>query len=184
MTALAVELPSVPAASPAVRALRAQLESVREVVATIPPASYSATRSAVSGPIGGHVRHLLDHVRALVNARGAGFTYDSRLRGTAVERDPWAAVAEIDRLLVDLDDLAWRSPERSVLLRTTTGSDAASVEVRTTVGREVAFVIQHTVHHAAILALMLEGLGIRVPAGFGVAPSTLAHAAAATRTGA
>ncbi|UCF67889.1 MAG: DinB family protein [Acidobacteriota bacterium] len=44
---------------------------------------------------------------------------------------------------------------------------------RSSVGRELRFLLSHTVHHFAIIGLMLRMLGGEPPAAFGVAPSTL-----------
>ena len=46
------------------------------------------------------------------------------------------------------------------------------MSVQTSLGRELAFVVQHTIHHAALIAVLLDILGVRVPADFGYAPST------------
>jgi hypothetical protein len=48
-------------------------------------------------------------------------------------------------------------------------------EVETTVGRELAFVLSHTVNHNALIAVMALTLGVPVPDRFGYAPSTIAH---------
>ena len=160
----------------AVHALRGQLQSLRQVIAVLAPDTYRAAPSRVSGSIGGHVRHCLDHVRALVGLRGSGdLTYDSRLRGTSVETDPWAAIEEIDRLDLRVEDLHDSRPGGAVRLRSMTEPDGTAIHVQSTVGRELAFVIQHTIHHAAIIAVLLDQVGVDVPAGFGYAPSTLAR---------
>src|SRR5207249_5071624 len=53
----------------------------------------------VSGSIGEHVRHCLDHVGALFEADPAvTLSYDSRHRGTPVETNPYEALQEIIRL--------------------------------------------------------------------------------------
>jgi uncharacterized damage-inducible protein DinB len=167
-------------ALPAVNALREQLEGLRAVIASLPPAIYGAAPSRVSGTIGGHVRHTLDHVRTLVSQWHASeMSYDSRLRGTAVETEPWAAVDEIDRLNLSLDGLRADQADREVRLGTLARRGEAAVAARTTAGRELAFVIQHTIHHAAIIAVLLDQLGLGVPAGFGYAPSTPARLAGA-----
>jgi uncharacterized damage-inducible protein DinB len=44
--------------------------------------------------------------------------------------------------------------------------------VRSSVGRELAFVVSHTIHHCAVIALLLRDLGVAVPPRFGYAPST------------
>ena len=54
------------------------------------------------GSIGGHVRHCLDHVAALLDGLDGGVVdYEARERGTAAEGDPAAAawVAELDARL-------------------------------------------------------------------------------------
>jgi uncharacterized damage-inducible protein DinB len=38
--------------------------------------------------------------------------------------------------------------------------------------RELAFVVSHTIHHQAIIALLMSFQGLAVPAQFGYAPST------------
>src|SRR5688572_3623365 len=52
-----------------------------------------------SGGVGGHVRHCLDHVGALVNATRTGLVeYDRRRRGTHLESCRIAALHQIDEL--------------------------------------------------------------------------------------
>jgi len=48
-------------------------------------------------------------------------------------------------------------------------------EVETTAGRELAFVLSHTIHHNALIDVMARTLGVPVPDRFGYAPSTIAH---------
>jgi uncharacterized damage-inducible protein DinB len=154
-------------------ALRAQLECLREVIAPLPPRLFRIVPSAVSGSIGAHVRHCLDHVRALTSIHGSEeLSYDSRLRGTAVETDPAAAVSEIDRLCAELDGLPAEWLDDSLRLRSLMHADGGYISVGTTAARELAFVVQHTIHHAAGIAILLEQLGVSVPPEFGYAPST------------
>ena len=42
-------------------------------------------------------------------------------------------------------------------------------------GRELLFLISHTVHHFALIAFMLRSFGIEPGDKFGVAPSTLRY---------
>lgn len=157
----------------AARALRGQLEGLRQVVAMLPGDVYRASPSRVSGSIGAHVRHCLDHVRALVSLTGAAeMSYDARLRGTTVETDPFAAVEEIDRLCLELEDIDARRMNDRIRLRSLAERNGPAVQLETTVGRELAFVIQHTIHHAAIIGVLLDQVGVRVARDFGYAPST------------
>ena len=110
---------------------------------------------------------------ALVSYAGVSeLSYDSRLRGTPVETEPGVAVAEIDRLCALLERLESAPLDRPVHLRSVTDREGRSLSTASTLGREVAFVIQHTIHHLAIVAVLLDQMGVQVPADFGLAPST------------
>ena len=57
--------------------------------------------------------------------------------------------------------------------------DGTQVTAVTSVGRELAFVMSHTIHHLAVIALLLRDLGIEVPPRFGYAPTTPTRSATA-----
>jgi uncharacterized damage-inducible protein DinB len=161
------------------RALTALLEQLRDLITLLPTAMYLARPAArVSGSVGEHVRHCLDHVAALTALEGEELSYDVRGRGTRVEVDPMTAVNEIERLCFRLDHLP-DDDQRSITLSAMLEPDAPAATMRSTVARELAFVIQHTIHHCALIAVLLEWQGWRVPYGFGVAPATAAARASA-----
>jgi uncharacterized damage-inducible protein DinB len=62
--------------------------------------------------------------------------------------------------------------DRPLTLVAQTHADGRSVRVRTTAGRELAFVISHTIHHSALIAVLLERADEAVPVGLGLAPTT------------
>lgn len=150
------------------------LDQLREVVTLLPDSVYRARPAArVSGSVGEHVRHCLDHVSALAVAMaGEELSYDARRRGTTVETDPTTAVDEIERLFVRLNRLSIGLWDRSLTFTSLINSDGGVLSVRTTVAREIVFVIHHTIHHCALIALLLEWQGWPVPRGFGLAPAT------------
>ena len=151
------------------------LGQLAAVVDGLSDCDYRAERAReVSGSIGGHVRHCLDHVRALVSGIEAGrIAYDARVRGTAVESRRDAAVAEARRLADALAAIGEDDVDRTVTVEIRVDPHLdAHVLVRSTVGRELAFVASHTIHHFAIVALLLRDMGIGVPPRFGYAPST------------
>lgn len=157
----------------AAAALQIQLENLRDVIGRLTPELYRASPSSVSGSIGAHVRHCLDHVRVLVSHRaGAAMTYDSRLRGTGVETDTREAAIEIEHLCASLAHVTPARLAERIVLRSQTDRDGTAAHVDTTLGRELAFVVQHTIHHAAIINVLLDAAGCATPAGFGYAPST------------
>ena len=162
--------------APAVRPLRERLDELMRLVDALPAEAYRARTSRVSGTVGEHVRHVLDHVASLVDGdRAAVLSYDHRLRGTAVETEPRAAIREMARLDAALEQ--WDMPlDESVAVVALLSASGRTITGQSSVARELAFVMSHTIHHQAIVALLLEQQGAPVPGrGFGYAPSTPVH---------
>lgn len=130
----------------------------------------------VASSVGGHVRHCLDHVEALLGGIASGrVDYDQRTRGTIVERDRSAARAAIRRQCADVAMLGDELADCGVRLSATFAADAPPTHVTSTLGREALFVLSHTVHHNALIAAMCRTLNIRLPERFGYAPATVAY---------
>ncbi len=141
------------------------------------PAATFAQRRANHSSVGAHFRHVLDHYRALLDGWPARrVNYDARQRHPAIAQDPRAAVAAAQEICLELEAMSEDegNVELEVHLDAGGGPDAFDWR-RSTLGRELQFVASHTVHHFAIMRLLLEDEGMSVPAGFGVAPSTAAH---------
>jgi hypothetical protein len=138
---------------------------------------------AFNASVGGHYRHCLDHFRSLLDAAEAGdLNYDHRERGTLVEQDRFAALNATRELREGYERL-----DSAVLLRllavtckTSYGTTGSQVSP-STVGREIMYSVAHAVHHYALIGVMGGIMGIEMPAGFGVAPSTLKHQAEAAK---
>lgn len=129
-------------------------------------------------PTGAHLRHVIEHYLALLRPAQAGVVdYDARARDTVLEHSA-ARAAERLQALADavraLDAAALRAPLRVRGLCGLAGE--AAFEAPSTLGRELAFVASHAVHHFAVI--QAEGLDpqIAVPTAFGRAPATVAHA--------
>lgn len=128
--------------------------------------------------IGGHVRHCLDHTRAIAECWERGTVdYDHRLRGTTIETELAAADAELGLLIEAIEGLGKQDANARVCVSVTPTRAGQSVMLSSTLGRELAFVLSHTIHHNAMIRGIAQSLGGggAVPASFGFAPSTLAH---------
>lgn len=135
----------------------------------------------ISGSLGAHVRHCLAHIDALLVGAGRGvIDYDNRKRGTVVETRRAAAFDAILEIEDRLRRLDASMLTRSVRVRTVIDADGTSMETMSSLGRELAFVLSHTVHHHALMGAMCATLGIPVPEGFGYAPATLAYLASSS----
>jgi uncharacterized damage-inducible protein DinB len=151
-----------------------QLDDIAAIVMSVDDATYAARPIAdVSGSIGEHVRHCLDHIRALVAATGSTpLSYDRRERGTAVERDPAEALRLIMRLKSAVDRWGDRRMDEPIRVVSMLSSAGESVAGWSTLGRELAFVSSHTIHHEAMIAVLLSMAGLDVPDRLGLAPAT------------
>lgn len=159
-----------------VSALQAQLRALGSIVEELPDDLFTKKAGRASGSIGEHVRHSLDHARALLSLSDAeGLTYDARLRGTPVETHSSVAAHAIRRTCSDLEALNAIPLDRPIRLYLIEEAGRTPSEVTSTLGREVAFVVQHTIHHCALIGLLLERRGVPTPARFGYAPSTPAR---------
>jgi len=172
--AVRVGLASGPDERAPVAALRERLHDLMRLVMTLPADAYGARTTSVSGAIGEHVRHVLDHVSALVAASPSlVLSYDHRTRGTLVENDPSAAVREMMRIDAALERWIGRPLNEPIAIASVVAPDGQSVTGWSTLARELAFVLSHTIHHQAMIALLLEFQGRELlDERFGYAPST------------
>jgi uncharacterized damage-inducible protein DinB len=133
--------------------------------------------AAFNASIGGHYRHCLDHFRALLSATQEGdLNYDLRDRGTLVENDRFAALNATRHLREAYEQLDERVLGRSFRVTCKTSYRAhASQTTDSNIAREIMYSVAHTVHHYALIGIMGGLMGIAMPPGFGVAPSTLKH---------
>jgi hypothetical protein len=144
------------------------------VLIGVSPEIYTARPVAqVSGSVGEHVRHALDHIAALLSCPPAAtLTYDRRQRGTAVETDPSTALRQILRLKAALPLCGSRSQDEPLQVVSMVSDSEESLTSWSTLARELAFVVSHTIHHQAMIALLLSIQGLQAPERFGYAPST------------
>jgi len=172
-----------PATSEACELIEAVIETLRQgerLLAEVSDETYTRkVRVAFDASIGGHYRHCLDHFRALLDAAAAGdLNYDHRERGTLIEKDRFAALNATRDIIEGYTQLDAGLLQRSLAVTCkTTYSTSGSQVSPSTVGREIMYSVAHAVHHYALIGVMAGIMEVKLPAGFGVAPSTLKHQA-------
>jgi uncharacterized damage-inducible protein DinB len=166
-----------------IRGNRHFLEQGIELLERLTPEVYRTPTRPGWAAVGSQFRHVLDHYRAFLLGRSAGrVDYDARQRDRRIETDPREAATQARRILTDLELIQVEDGNRAVAVQMDTGSDQQVPDWRpSTIGRELQFLVSHTVHHYALIRLLLEDVGIDAGADFGVAPSSLAYQAAARR---
>jgi hypothetical protein len=128
-------------------------------------------KSEDSGSVGGHFRHNLNFVEAVLNGVKLGrIDYAKRVRDQRIETDRDHAVMRFNEAIERLMHLTASDAASEVSVVSEVNSGIA---YRSIVGRELEFAHSHTVHHHALIAEKLRAMGVRVDADFGVAPSTV-----------
>lgn len=150
-------------------ALASELGRGISLLVDIDDASYAAT-NAVSGSVGAHFRHNLNFVEAVLNGVRLGrIDYANRERDVRLETDRHYASKRFSEAIEILMLLRDGSAGKEVSVISEIDS---SRSYRSSIGRELEFAHSHTVHHHALIAEKLRGMGVSVDVLFGVAPST------------
>lgn len=162
--------------------LNANLEAVDQVLATIDALSDDQYRDRVDGRSqpGSHVRHILDHYHALREGLLTGTVdFDKRRRECAAESDRAVARQDLNAVKQWLCAL----PTEPMALRVKSEvsvRDCCSVIIDSDTQRELLYVLNHTIHHMAYVALLLQMNGVSVDKEIGLAPATATHLRAVT----
>jgi hypothetical protein len=120
--------------------------------------------------IGQHTRHIIEMYQCLLNGYDAGLVcYDHRKRDMAIETNKEFA----KQLLVDIA-LQSNQPNKELELTAIYGdATAEELKVITNYYRELAYNLEHTIHHMALIKVGLKELNKSyVSENFGVASST------------
>jgi hypothetical protein len=129
--------------------------------------------------IGGHYRHVLEHFQSVIRGVRAGeINYDARERNPRLQSEvTYASIATCD-VLRALKRYTEETLGRGCRVINSVGySTSQPSTFESNVNRELAYCVGHAIHHYAIVRLICHEIGVNVPAEFGVAPSTLKHAA-------
>ncbi len=156
------------------------LDKVSELLACLDEETYVKTSPVfLNSAIGGHVRHCLEHYQSLISGLPEGrVNYDNRPRDPLVEAQPEAAQRRVNELREKLTALFSTSSTQEIVILMDHGAvSSEGVWQKSSPGRELQFLISHTIHHYALIAGLCRLHGVAISKEFGVAPSTLRHRA-------
>lgn len=128
--------------------------------------------------IGKHVRHVNDHFLALKKGMATGLLdYNSRNRGASIETNSLEGINELYALIDWLDVSKKTTTEENLShsIQVISEIDCLETESATftsTIAREFLYLINHTIHHAAHMSLILKNQGIEMDQNIGLAPGT------------
>lgn len=122
--------------------------------------------------VGQHMRHVFDHMLAIKLAIAEGLVdYDKRDRGNEVETDRFMATQQLSllRLWIQTEDF---NNHKIAVASEIDCENTQRMRFDSNLNREILYVINHTIHHAAHIKLTLAQFGINLPAHIGIAPGT------------
>jgi hypothetical protein len=144
-----------------------------KLMAQMKPELYAQKHASCYGStIGGHVRHNLDHFLCL---HSGIVDYDARDRDEFLETNPEYAASKMQELIDFTASLDKEDLDRPLKVKMDSGSHPGETDQwsRSSLRRELQFLISHTIHHYALITTLCTREGLDLPADFGVAPSTL-----------
>jgi hypothetical protein len=126
--------------------------------------------------IGQHCRHIIEFYQCLETQSKNGFVnYDLRKRQPEIENFRIKAIETIEHLVNWLSGV--KTDFDLKLIVNQSSIEGFQEEIGSSLYREIAFNIEHAIHHMAILKIGIFSVcpDFEFPENFGVAPSTVRH---------
>lgn len=156
---------------------KADLLKLKKLISSLNDGQYSQTVSVLgSASIGQHVRHVLEFYLCLLKgAPTKEICYDKRERNNEIETNRSYALYTIEKIYSNIGLMQ----EEQVLKIEANMSDEneSSVYFNSTGARELAYCLEHAIHHYALIKVALHEIKIVELADkdFGVAPATIRY---------
>lgn len=125
--------------------------------------------------IGAHIRHVHDHFRSLFIGLNTGVVdYNLRNRDSMEEVNLSISLSENKHILDQLSTLDVASSKIEIISEINCHA-TENLQMTSSVERELLYLINHTIHHAAIIKHMMDNAGVGCPSEIGLAPGTATY---------
>lgn len=152
------------------------LSQLSQLLEQLDDEEYSRTLAVISGnTVGKHVRHIIEFYICLLNGIPEGLVdYDSRKRDLKLETDKEYVIKTINRINIELFE---KGIDQKLKLSMTVSVLNDKILVDTTLYRELAYNIEHVIHHFALIRIAIEQAFelVTLPENFGIAFSTVKY---------
>lgn len=153
------------------------LQQLKSLMCQLRPEEYSAPLPLLSeNSIGKHIRHILEFFDQLLNEiENDILNYDNRKHDQQLEIDLDIAINKLNTLEKKLLQV---NEDKDIWLETCySKKNVAPVKVKTSILRELAYNIEHSIHHMAIIkiAVITVFSQVELPEDFGIAYSTIRY---------
>lgn len=153
------------------------LNQIYDLISQLNDAEFTAALELLNGnTIGKHVRHITEFFDLLISGCVFGvINYDLRKHDELLETSTKAAMAKIEKLKSSISTLSL--DEELILEVNYTSNDEEKETIKSSVGRELAYNIEHAIHHMAIIKIAIWTVFPKVILAdhFGVAYSTVRY---------
>lgn len=153
-----------------------KLNDIKNLLQKLPKDLYAEPKKVLTNAtIGQHFRHILEFYSCLEKGAKSGFVcYDERERNALIETYISYAETSIEKSIDFLNSIEADGP---LTMHANYATSEEQSVIETSLYRELAYALDHTVHHLAIIkiALTAEDNGIELAHDFGVAPSTIRY---------
>jgi hypothetical protein len=157
-----------------IESVKNTLGSLQKALAQLDDEAYTKPVPVLSGvTVGQHVRHIAEMYVRLFDGLSEGVVcYEKRRRDKLIEDSRTAAIELMKRIKAGLDQ-----PDCSLILDANYELlDMPGIRIPTSYLRELAYNLEHTIHHMALIRIGIEANSdIGLESCFGVAPSTIRH---------
>lgn len=149
------------------------LQLLKEMLSRIDQRLYTQVNAKGRASVGQHVRHTLEFYQCLFSAEDR-VNYDTRKRDVLIESSSDHAANVIEDIIASIGET--EADGRLELEAELPGSEDSLV-VRSSLSRELLYVLEHAIHHMALIRVLIKDSApeFDLDEAFGVAYSTLAY---------
>jgi hypothetical protein len=124
--------------------------------------------------IGGHVRHIYDFYECILSGEST-IDYNCRNRNTLIQTNISTATSAFDELMLKVTYL--NINDQVKVVGDFNHKEIAKETVNSTIGRELMYAYDHSIHHLAIIKMGIRThfKNVIVHDNLGVAPSTIRY---------
>mgnify|MGYP006309613943 CR=1 FL=1 len=156
---------------------KVNLDQLNDLLNRISAQNYNEKPAVLNGAsIGQHIRHILEFYMLLIAGSASGvISYDKRKRELRIETEPDFAINTISKIKHELEKLELNTP---VLFEADyTDDNSSNNYIQTSLNRELAYCIEHSIHHMALIKAGLIDMDLQdhTDEHFGVAYSTIRY---------
>ncbi len=152
-----------------------KLKEIKILLQQLPTGLYIKPKKLLSqSTIGQHFRHIIEFYTCLKHSTSTDTVcYDERDRELLIETNIKYATEVIETINLFLEKI--KNDRQLTLNVSYSDTSDKKTSIQTSLFRELAYALDHTIHHLAIIKIALTEENLELDSKLGVAPSTIRH---------